>query len=281
MHDSRLTAVWAVDPACWAERSPHRSSNTAPILNTAVASRRYRAGEQLFLCYGRHTNLELLLHYGFVCDNPHDTTRLPARLLPPAVQQQLSGNDGGGHREGSVAAEAEGCYLHASGAPSWDLLRALRLGCATLVERKASAYLALDDRPVSAASERGAFQALRAACAAALAELPTTAEQDEAELAALRRSSAAAAAEQVSATAGHEQAASAAEGAARHAAEQRRQQQAAERLAVAIEWRLCHKRILQQGVALCDALLLVLPGAPPPAPDIGARIAAMQRRPRW
>lgn len=216
-----------------------------------------------------------------MCDNPHDTARLPPRLLPPAVRQQLSGDRGGAGCGGGSstvegcwedsAAAAEGCYLHPNGAPSWELLRALRLGCATPAERKASAYLALSDRPVSAASERGAFEALRAACAAALAELPTTIEQDDAELAALR----------VSSTAAATPPAAAAEGAARQAAEQRQQRQAAERLCVAIQWRLCHKRILRQGVRLCDAVLAALPGAPPAAPDIGARIAAMQRQPRW
>ncbi len=37
-----------------------------------VARRRYDVGDQVFLCYGRHTNLELLEHYGFMLDdNPH------------------------------------------------------------------------------------------------------------------------------------------------------------------------------------------------------------------
>ena len=37
-----------------------------------VSRRRYRPGEQVFLCYGRHSNLELLELYGFVLDdNPH------------------------------------------------------------------------------------------------------------------------------------------------------------------------------------------------------------------
>jgi len=44
------------------------------------ARRRYVAGEQIMLCYGRHTNLGLLEHYGFLLDgggdsggNPHDS----------------------------------------------------------------------------------------------------------------------------------------------------------------------------------------------------------------
>ncbi|GFR42520.1 hypothetical protein Agub_g3414, partial [Astrephomene gubernaculifera] len=48
-----------------------------------LVRRPYRRGEQVMLCYGRHTNLELLEHYGFVLqDNPHDTALLDAALLP-------------------------------------------------------------------------------------------------------------------------------------------------------------------------------------------------------
>ena len=37
-----------------------------------VSRRSYKPGDQVFLCYGRHTNLELLEHYGFMLDNnPH------------------------------------------------------------------------------------------------------------------------------------------------------------------------------------------------------------------
>ncbi|PRW59526.1 SET DOMAIN GROUP 40 [Chlorella sorokiniana] len=155
----------------------------------------YKAGQQVFLCYGRHTNLDLLRHYGFVLsDNPHDVAALPPRLLPPAVQQQLAGSSsssgiGGSGSAGALDAadgEAEGAetgaLLHANGAPSWELLRALRLGSATSAERKTSAYLALADQPISTGSERAAFEGLRAACEAALAELPTTIEQDEREI---------------------------------------------------------------------------------------------------
>ena len=144
----------------------------------------------MFLCYGRHTNSELLQHYGFVLpgeENPHDTALLPPQLLPAAVWQQLAGHaaDNGssqGSETGSDWLEgpaAAVCYLHASGAPSWDLLRVLRLGCATSAERRSSSYLALQDRAISAGSERGTFEALKAACDAALAALPTTLQQDE------------------------------------------------------------------------------------------------------
>ncbi len=262
---------------------------------------RYKAGEQVFLCYGRHTNLELLKHYGFVLgSNPHDVAALPPRLLPPAVQQQLAGGSiGGGDSaaaaeallEGSDGAES-GALLHANGAPSWELLRALRLGCATPAERKTSAYLALSDQPISIDSERAAFEGLRAACEAALAELPTTIEQDERERQAvageLQVAAAAAALDSQAAREGQEVASAAAASGQAVAAEQQRQQQrrqqqaALERLQLAIEWRLCHKRILTRCVMLCNAVLTALPpAAQAPAADIGSRIAALRRQPRW
>lgn len=37
-----------------------------------ISRRQYKKGQEVFLCYGRHTNLELLEHYGFMLDdNPH------------------------------------------------------------------------------------------------------------------------------------------------------------------------------------------------------------------
>ena len=265
---------------------------------------RYKAGEQVFLCYGRHTNLELLQHYGFVLpDNPHDVAPMPPRLLPAAVQQQLTssggGAGGGANSSGAEAADGQadgaelGALLHYNGAPSWELLRAMRLGCATAAERKSSAYLALADQPISAGSERAAFEALRAACHAALAELPTTIEQDkEEQLAAAAAFGAATVAAMASqahvagqgaaAAAGSDYASDEQQQQQRQQQQAREQQAAAERLQVVITWRLCHKRILQRGVTLCSAVLDLLPfAARPPAADIGSRIAALQRQPRW
>ncbi|PSC76715.1 SET DOMAIN GROUP 40 [Micractinium conductrix] len=279
------------------------------------ARTRYSPGEQVFLCYGRHTNLQLVQHYGFVLppgQNPHDTAPLPPHLLPPAVQQQLAACGGGGGGSGGAAARPAaaaaagegGAYLHASGAPSWELLRALRLGCASPAERKAGACRALADEPISAASERGGFDALRTACGAALAALPASIDQDEAKLAALRRR---AAGQPPDAQSQQQQQQ---EQAAEHGAEQqqpaqqpsnaaelqRRAQQAlqqerwrAEKLALAVEWRLGYKRTLKQGIALCDAVLGILSFGNAPAAragraasgDITARLAALQRRPRW
>ena len=55
------------------------------------------AGEQLFLCYGHYTSIQLLCLYGFLLeDNPHDEVVLPADCWPADV--------GGGQ---------EGHFLHA------------------------------------------------------------------------------------------------------------------------------------------------------------------------
>ena len=69
--------------------------------------------------------------------------------------------------------------VHANGNPSWELLRALRLEGASASERREKACLALDGRMMSVASERAALTALREACAAALAALPTSLSEDE------------------------------------------------------------------------------------------------------
>ncbi|KAL4458878.1 hypothetical protein ABPG75_013743 [Micractinium tetrahymenae] len=265
------------------------------------ARTRYAPGDQVFLCYGRNTNLELLQHYGFVlAGNPHDTAPLPAHLLPPAVRQQLAGEGGGGGSGswgdlGSEAGEGEEhallpeAYLHAHGAPSWGLLCALRLACAAPAERKAGACRALEGQPVSAASERAAFAALLAACEAALAALPSSIKEDEQQLAQLHKATAVrpADAQQGPAPAQDVQQQGAQQEQLSTQQAQQQAQWAAEKLAVSIEWRLCYKRTLQRGKDLCQAVLAALPpaggcpaGITAPA-DISQRLAALQRKPRW
>jgi hypothetical protein len=172
------------------------------------ARRRYSAGEEVFICYGRHTNLELLIHYGFVLpDNPHDVAPLPLSTLPTAAIEHL-----GPDPEGKS-------WVGVGGAPSWELLRALRLAGAAPTERRARAWLALDDRPIGAESEAWALSALGKACQLALEELPTTLEEDEG---ALRE-------EGLSACG-----------------------------AVAIEWRVAHKRLLRRAIEGCQVALRTL-----------------------
>lgn len=90
-----------------------------------MARARYAPGDQVFLCYGRHTNLQLLQHYGFALpDNPHEEVPVPLTLLDAQISKA--------RRNGSEAAAlnamlpASDCFLHANGQPSWELVRALR-----------------------------------------------------------------------------------------------------------------------------------------------------------
>jgi histone-lysine N-methyltransferase SETD3 len=98
----------------------------------------------VFLCYGRHPNLDLLDIYGFLLhDNPHDTALLPVQLVQQTLQQlqqrahqQQQGErqwrrqqQGQQHKQGHEPAlklSAVDCYVHGSGQPSWQLLQALR-----------------------------------------------------------------------------------------------------------------------------------------------------------
>lgn len=115
---------------------------------------RYKPGDQVFLCYGHHTNLELLQLYGFMLpDNPHDTASIPPSLLQQHLQraahsyrqrqQQQQGCEGRRmqcRRQQKVQQDEQvyvdiseaDCWVHANGQPSWQLLSALRLvsgGC--------------------------------------------------------------------------------------------------------------------------------------------------------
>lgn len=127
---------------------------------------RYAAGEEVLLCYGRYSNLELLEHYGFVLeDNPHDFASVPHQHFPESVQHQL---------------DSLGCHaiLHANGNPSFEFLRALRFASLTPLERKTSSYLVLEDRPVNSQSETWVLKTLQRSCEEYLDSFPTTLEQD-------------------------------------------------------------------------------------------------------
>eukprot|EP00667_Euglena_gracilis_P012234 EG_transcript_12553 len=56
-----------------------------------VADRDYRAGEQVFICYGHKPNLEFLLHYGFILDsNPIDKVRLEVAVAEGSDTSDVS-----------------------------------------------------------------------------------------------------------------------------------------------------------------------------------------------
>ena len=132
----------------------------------------YQPGEEIFLCYGRYTNLELLEHYGFVLQgedhvNPHDTAILPVTVLSETVLAQLQSMGG---IEPSI---------HANGNPSWQFLRALRLAALTPAQRKIKSSAIVLDQKADDESEIWVMKTLIKACQEALNGLPTTLKQDE------------------------------------------------------------------------------------------------------
>lgn len=136
------------------------------------ARKDYITGEEIFLCYGRYTNLELLEHYGFVLgaeQNPHDTAVLPRNVLPEAVIFQLE----------AIAGSAAEPTIHANGNPSWEFLRALRLAALTPAGRKIKSSAIFNDEKADDESEIWAMKTLIEACHEGLGKLPTTLKEDE------------------------------------------------------------------------------------------------------
>ncbi|KAG2501249.1 hypothetical protein HYH03_001056 [Edaphochlamys debaryana] len=229
------------------------------------ARRRYRAGEQVMLCYGRHTNLELLEHYGFVLDdNPHDAAPLDVDFLPlPPSARALPGPP--------PPAPAE-AFLHPSGHPSWALLAWLRRCAATPAERRTLGHALAAGERISEEGDRQVLRWLSAACLAQLARLPTTLRDDMQALRALEG--------QESRKQGTE---AGPQGQAAAAAEQAAAMAAAAELSdgltcegLALRWRVQQKRALANCVRLADRVLG--PEAAAPAPRAAAAAAAATAR---
>ncbi|KAA6425332.1 MAG: hypothetical protein FRX49_04825, partial [Trebouxia sp. A1-2] len=108
------------------------------------ARKRYCKGEQVFLCYGKYTNLELLEHYGFVlAHNPHDEALLPLSAFPSSFATYLQ----------QQCCTARHCFLHCNGIPGWQLLQDLRCYTATPMERKQLGHLAIAGERISLAND--------------------------------------------------------------------------------------------------------------------------------
>ena len=139
------------------------------------ARRRYETGDQIMLCYGKHTNLSLLEHYGFL---------LPPGSTNPNDAAPLLLNECRKNRR--VSADARGRL-------TWTSLADLRADAADAdadVRRLGLAKRARDvcrrGGAVSPAVERRVFEAVRDAAGRTLLSLATTAAQDEEAVAAAR-----------------------------------------------------------------------------------------------
>ncbi|KAG2448798.1 hypothetical protein HYH02_006149 [Chlamydomonas schloesseri] len=269
------------------------------------------AGQQVLLCYGRHTNLELLEHYGFVMqDNPHDTAPLDPALLPVPDNARYSA--------GAPPLPPEECFVHAGGsgsdgggAPSWALLHFLRYCAATPAERRTQGHLLAAGERINEQNDRIALGWLRAACLRQLADLPTTLEYDlrqlqqqkqhlreeeaeeeaEVEAAGKRKErqegqgqatqEAAASEERVAVTAhgvdnGGGQSGEPASG---EAAKQAAFSDGLTCRGLALQWRVCYKQALQQAVTRVDAVLgLSAAGAPSSGRSLAALLQLQRGR---
>ncbi|GAX85075.1 hypothetical protein CEUSTIGMA_g12495.t1 [Chlamydomonas eustigma] len=147
-----------------------------------VARRQYRPGDQVFLCYGRHSNLELLEHYGFMLDeNPHDVVLLPTHLVNRVVSNSLSGAaktllTAGGCQD--VLKETE-CFIHYDGHPSWALLLYLRTCAAKPHERRKSGHVLAAGERVSLSGDLQVGKWLHAMCKDYLSSFCTELVRDE------------------------------------------------------------------------------------------------------
>ncbi|XP_027939035.1 protein SET DOMAIN GROUP 40 isoform X1 [Vigna unguiculata] len=123
----------------------------------------YKKGDQVLLCYGTYTNLELLEHYGFLLqENPNDKVFIP---LEPTIYLSTSWS-------------MESLYIHHNGKPSFALLAALRLWATPQNKRKSVGHLVYSGSQVSADNEIFITKWLSKTCATVLKNLPTSIDED-------------------------------------------------------------------------------------------------------
>ncbi|KAK7276174.1 hypothetical protein RIF29_17309 [Crotalaria pallida] len=123
----------------------------------------YKKGDQVLLCYGTYTNLELLEHYGFLLrENPNDKVFIP---LDPAVYSSSSWSK-------------ESLFIHHNGKPSFALLAALRLWATPQNKRRSVGQLAYSGSQLSPENEIFIMKWLSKTCHAILKNMPTCIEDD-------------------------------------------------------------------------------------------------------
>ncbi|KAK4274979.1 hypothetical protein QN277_018130 [Acacia crassicarpa] len=127
------------------------------------ARENYKQGEQVLLCYGLYTNLELLEHYGFLLqENPNDKIFIP---LESAVYSSSSW-------------PKESLYICHDGKPSFALLSALRLWATPKNKRKSVGHLVYSGSQLSVDNEIVVMKWLSKTCDSALNSLPTSIDED-------------------------------------------------------------------------------------------------------
>eukprot|EP00898_Chlorokybus_atmophyticus_P002891 jgi/Chlat1/3602/Chrsp234S03584 len=132
------------------------------------ARKDYAPNEQVLVCYGRYTNLELLELYGFVlANNQSDSIAINGPCSNP------------------VSAAEERC-VYSSGRPSWALLTAMRMHAEQQVHKQGLSkddanllYKALSGEQLSVEGDEWVYKWLRSELMRSLALVPTSIEHDQ------------------------------------------------------------------------------------------------------
>ncbi|KAH7299771.1 hypothetical protein KP509_24G028400 [Ceratopteris richardii] len=128
------------------------------------ARENYKKGDEVLLCYGLHTNLELLEHYGFLLPfNPNDKVYLGL--------DEFYGFACDKPQHGSM-------HIEVDGRPSFQLLAALRLCFVSKAVRQQKGHLALCGQQLSIENDVLVYQRLKERCLALLHEFPSTLHMD-------------------------------------------------------------------------------------------------------
>ncbi|KAG0553355.1 hypothetical protein M758_12G005100 [Ceratodon purpureus] len=132
----------------------------------------YQEGQQVLLCYGTYTNLELLEHYGFLLPfNPNDKIHIDL----PSVDEL----NPGASRGCQEAVSPKDLYIDHEGKPSFSLLSNLRLRAAPASLLKTRRHLALAGQQISPESDKVLFQWLKTKCQTILRSCSTSLQADE------------------------------------------------------------------------------------------------------
>ncbi|CAD5331934.1 unnamed protein product [Arabidopsis thaliana] len=129
------------------------------------ARRNYHLGEQVLLCYGTYTNLELLEHYGFMLEeNSNDKVFIP-------LENSLF----------SLASSwpKDSLYIHQDGNPSFALISTLRLWLIPQSQRDKSVMrLVYAGSQISVKNEILVMKWMSEKCGSVLRDLPTSVTED-------------------------------------------------------------------------------------------------------
>ncbi|XP_030490439.2 protein SET DOMAIN GROUP 40 [Cannabis sativa] len=127
------------------------------------ARRHYKKGEQVLLCYGSYTNIELLEHYGFILnENPGE------KIFIPLESELCTSNTW----------PMESMYIQQNGEPSFALLSALRLWATRPDQRRSVAHLVYSGSQLSVENEALVMNRMLKNCNFVLKNLQTSYEED-------------------------------------------------------------------------------------------------------